>query len=312
MTLGEMGGGSARAPGVVVSRRIEDQDAGLTVTYRIRATEAGEILVTDRLKGVDPNDFGFHPDHEPAEWAMQDETVVFKFAIEDGLETEVVFGLATDSPEDLLVREPTVERIDDGRAPSDENRSTTDRAGVLRSFGALAGIDRFMTGGEESSGAETAAALEDRLTGLEDRIETLEEAGPTEPIRRLPDRVDELADRVERQAETIETLRDRTATVEELATLPDRIAEIEDELAALRADQEGLADTVAELDAAAREGGPAVDDLSDRMDSIASTLHDLQSGQRDLESRVSALAANLDEFEEFRRTLSSAFEDDSR
>jgi archaellum component FlaC len=322
MTLGEVDGNAVRAENVLCSRRVEQRDVGVRVVYEIRAAEDGRVLVTDRLHGVDPDGFAFDPDHEPDQWAMQDETIAFKVPIAAGETATYVYGVKTDDPEDLLIRDPTIERVDDdsaGRRGDADTGAGEDR-GVLAGFGTeLRSAVRRVSGdagGSGDAGAVARAAideeaveeLDDRIEEFERRLDSLEVERARQALEPMEERLANVTDHVETVDSEVESVHDRLDAMESrlaaAESVQDRLDAIEDRLEEVGALQERLDAIEEQIDETGTGNGAAteaverlrrdVEDLDGRTQELETARAETTDRLQTLESRAQERGAALE------------------
>jgi uncharacterized coiled-coil protein SlyX len=336
MTLGEMDGNAVRAENVLCSRRVEQRDVGIRVVYEIRANEDGRVLITDRLHGVDPDGFGFDPDHEPDQWALQDETIAFKVPVSAGDAASYVYGVKTDDPDDLLIRDPTIERVDEdssGRSGETESGAGEDR-GVLAGFGTeLRSAVRRVSGDAGGSGGAVASAavdeeavaeLDAKIEEFEARLDSLEVERARQALEPLEERLGNLADHVVAVDEEVDAVHDRLdaletrlddieggdgATNESVDRLHRQLEELERQTDELEAARTETTDRLQTLESRAAERGAALERVTERVESTETEINRVTEAQDRLENRLGSVADGIERFEAMWNAMESAMEE---
>jgi archaellum component FlaC len=337
MTLGDVDGNAVRAENVLCSRRIEQRDVGVRVVYEIRAAADGRVLVTDRLHGVDPDGFAFDPENEPDQWAMQDETVAFKVPVSAGETATYVYGVKTEEPEDLLIRDPTLERVDEESSAGGAGSSAggAENRGVLAGFGSeLRSAVRRVSGDDadgDAGAVATAALDEEAVAELDATIESFEQRLDSLEVERARQALDPMEERLAALSDRVETIDEQFTAVE------DRLDAIEDQLAALETGDSADADTVERLqqevgeldrrtedletarsvttdrlqrlESRAEERGAAMERVTERVESTENDLQQVREAQERLEDRLGSVADGIERFEAMWDAMESAMGD---
>lgn len=317
--------------GLTVEKTVDrhrDDVAKVDLTVTSAREDAVRLQLVDQLPdAVEADDVGFHPDHDPDGWHVDDgRTVVYETVVEPGRELETVYGVQLSSPDRLerVAGRPTVE-VTELEEPTE---APGDDAGLDREDSEIGG-DASPTGRvDDPAGGSPSIATgnADGQPGVEDGSDVATSGADESPVvaeSAGPDRSAASTAGTESDdslvAALVGELRSRELSDDEQATIAgalgldppaseqvrlDHVQATVDDLVAYRdalegfIDEHGPAETVVEefragLGECAAELEAlqeAVDDLRDRLDSLEAA-HEADAAQ--LESRLDAAEDEL-------------------
>jgi|GEM_PF-6486020 len=104
--------GTARDGDVWLERGVQRKDGGVTVEYTIGGADSETpVRVREPIdEGVTLSEVGFHPEHEPSEWTLEEGSLSFETTVPADGSFETVFGAVADEP--FLAGDPELERLD--------------------------------------------------------------------------------------------------------------------------------------------------------------------------------------------------------
>ncbi|MFB6137148.1 MAG: hypothetical protein ABEJ42_02250, partial [Halobacteriaceae archaeon] len=115
-----------------VERSIERKPDGVTAEYTVRPTAATTVevaVVEEILSGIPSDDIGFHPDHEPDTWSVEDNDVRFEATVAPGESYTTVLGVRTGGEATTpFVGRPRIESASTVDAHPDDVDSSVDGA----------------------------------------------------------------------------------------------------------------------------------------------------------------------------------------
>jgi predicted nucleic acid-binding Zn-ribbon protein len=141
------------AGGVRVERSVERKESGVTAEYEVRSLAGSPLRFRVREPiepATDVKEVGFHPEHEPDEWSLEERAVVFEDVAPPEGAFRTVLGAVVDTG-DFLVSDPEVERI------VQEADEESEPAAEPESGGMLAGVRARLFGANGTTPAETGA-----------------------------------------------------------------------------------------------------------------------------------------------------------
>ncbi len=192
--MGRRKTGTARDGDVWLERGVQRKDGGVTVEYTIGGTDSETtVRVREPIdEGVTLTEVGFHPEHEPSEWTLEEGSLSFETTVPAGGSFETVFGAVADEP--FLAGDPELERLDGSSG------------GVLASVRGIFGgssnpePDEKTTtepDAEAASGAGTGGTVDDESATTDDTPDDVETADSPDGVDITEDNTDETGGEVE-------------------------------------------------------------------------------------------------------------------
>lgn len=334
-TFAETGPGGA----VSGTRTVERQSEGLIIEYDLEWTgdEAITVELSEQVPTESADKYGFHEDHEPPEWSVEEGELALETDLEPGGERTFVLGLVAACGEDLAydAGEPTLE-VAGGDSPGEaaEEGAETEKEGGFfdRTRPSLHGADELERDGSDGSADDDGqpsptAELSDDEGPEADRPIDRQEATTTDNKGAVAEhatnadrrpRIDADGGVVNSQSRgdgsvasaLIDELEAGTVPEPELATLREYLGDRPGvEEARLEYVQKRLGDFDAYVDALEDllavhgSGDDAISELDERLDGLADDLESVRRRQDEMADRIDdladALAAQAASLEEF-------------